>query len=285
MLNPDRIVYLNGDFLPLKEARISVLDRGFLFGDGVYEVIPAYGGHLFRLEQHIQRLNNSLDNIRLPLSISIPKWKEIFNRLIKGENDQAIYLQITRGVGEKRDPAFPEGISPTVFAMCSTIPLASDAPHGIKAITLSDTRWESCHIKAITLLANILLRQEALDHDAGETILLRNGLVTEGSASNVFAVINRVIITPAKTKNILPGITRELVIELALANTIPVEEKDLPESELRRAEEIWIASSTREIVPVTVLDDNAVGTGQPGALWQEMHTLFQAYKTELRIKP
>jgi len=279
------IVYLNGDFLPLKEAHISVLDRGFLFGDGVYEVIPAYGGHLFRLEQHIQRLNNSLSNIRLSLSMGIPEWKEIFNRLIIGEADQAIYLQITRGAGEKRDHAFPKEISPTIFVMCTPIPPVLGKPSGIKAITLADTRWESCHIKAITLLANILLRQEALDHDAGETILLRNGLVTEGSASNVFAVIDGVVVTPPKSNNILPGITRDLVLELAFTNKIPVEERGLPEDELRRAEEIWVASSTREIIPVTVLDDNAVGTGQPGRLWQEMHTLFQAYKAKLRATP
>lgn len=274
-------VYLNGAYLPLAEAKVSVLDRGFLFGDGVYEVIPAYNGRLFRLEEHIARLNNSLAGIRLPMPQSVADWEAIFRPLLEGDKDQYIYLQITRGYAPKRDHGFPEQVVPTVFAMCSEIKPFAGRFNGIKAVTLDDTRWQLCNIKAITLLANILLRQEALDQGCAEAILVKNGYVSEGAASNLFVVIDGELITPPKNNEILPGITRDLILELAEANGIPYKEDIIALEALQTASEVWVASSTREILPVVELDGAPVGDGKPGSVWQRMDALLQAYKKSL----
>lgn len=274
-------VYLNGAYLPLADAKVSVLDRGFLFGDGVYEVIPAYKGRLFRLEDHITRLNNSLDGIRLPLPHSVADWEAIFRPLLADDRDQYIYLQVTRGYAPKRDHGFPEQIVPTVFAMSADIKPFAGRVDGIKAITLDDTRWQLCNIKAITLLGNILLRQEALDQGCAEAILVRNGYVVEGAASNLFAVLDGELITPPKSHEILPGITRDVILELAAANNIPYQEDIIALEALHNASEIWVASSTREIVPVIELDGEQVGDGKPGPVWKRMDDLLQAYKTSL----
>lgn len=275
------LVYLNGDYLPLAEAKVSVLDRGFLFGDGVYEVIPAYGGKLFRLEDHIVRLNNSLAGIRLAMPHSVADWQAIFQPLLATGKDQSIYLQITRGYAPTRDHGFPETVVPTVFAMCSEIKPFPGKATGIKAITLDDTRWQLCNIKAITLLANILLRQQALDRDCAEAILVKNGYVIEGAASNLFAVIDGELITPPKSNEILPGITRDVILELANADGIPCREDIIALEGLQSAEEVWVASSTREILAVVELDGKAVGTGKPGPVWQRLDDLLQAYKKSL----
>ncbi|MCQ8119801.1 D-amino acid aminotransferase [Methylomonas rosea] len=274
-------VYLNGAYLPLADAKVSVLDRGFLFGDGVYEVIPAYNGRLFRLEDHITRLNNSLNGIRLPLPHSVADWEAIFRPLLADDRDQYIYLQVTRGYAPKRDHGFPEQIVPTIFAMCADIKPFAGRVDGIKAITLDDTRWQLCNIKAITLLGNILLRQEALDQGCAEAILVRNGYVVEGAASNLFAVLDGELITPPKSHEILPGITRDVILELAAANNIPYQEDIIALEALHNASEIWVASSTREIVPVIELDEQQVGDGKPGPVWKRMDDLLQAYKKSL----
>ncbi|NOV28371.1 D-amino acid aminotransferase [Methylomonas sp. ZR1] len=274
-------VYLNGAYLPLADAKVSVLDRGFLFGDGVYEVIPAYNGRLFRLEDHIARLNNSLDGIRLPLPHSVADWEAIFRPLLADDRDQYIYLQVTRGYAPKRDHGFPEQIVPTIFAMSADIKPFAGRIDGIKAITLDDTRWQLCNIKAITLLSNILLRQEALDQGCAEAILVRNGYVVEGAASNLFAVLDGELITPPKSHEILPGITRDLILELAAAHNIPYQEDIIALEALHNASEIWVASSTREIVPVIELDGRQVGDGKPGPVWKHMDDLLQAYKKSL----
>ncbi len=274
-------VYLNGEYLPLSEAKVSVLDRGFLFGDGVYEVIPAYAGRLFRLEDHIVRLNNSLAGIRLPLSYSVDDWQAIFQPMLDSSKDQYIYLQVTRGYAAKRDHGFPEQIVPTVFAMCSEIKPFAGRISGIKAVTLDDTRWQMCNIKAITLLANILLRQEALDQDCGEALLVKDGYVTEGAASNLFAVIDGVLVTPAKNHEILPGITRDVILELAAANNVAYREDVISLEQLKAASEVWVTSSTREIVPVIELDGVAVGEGKPGPVWHTVDNLLQTYKKSL----
>ncbi len=274
-------VYLNGEYLPLSEAKVSVLDRGFLFGDGVYEVIPAYAGRLFRLEDHIVRLNNSLAGIRLPLSYSVADWQAIFQPMLDSSKDQYIYLQVTRGYAAKRDHGFPEQIVPTVFAMCSEIKPFAGRVNGIKAVTLDDTRWQMCNIKAITLLANILLRQEALDQDCGEALLVKDGYVTEGAASNLFAVIDGVIVTPAKNHEILPGITRDVILELAATNNVAYREDVIALEQLKAASEVWVTSSTREIVPVIELDGVAVGEGKPGPVWHTVDNLLQTYKKSL----
>ncbi|MCQ8180286.1 D-amino acid aminotransferase [Methylomonas sp. SURF-1] len=275
-------VYLNGEYLPLAEAKVSVLDRGFLFGDGVYEVIPAYKGRLFRLEDHINRLNNSLAGIRLPLNCSVAEWEAIFRPLLATDGrDQYIYLQVTRGWAPKRDHAFPEHTTPTVFAMAADIQPFAGRSEGIKAITLDDTRWQLCDIKAITLLANILLRQEAVDRGCAEAILVKNGYVIEGAASNVFAAIDGELITPPKGHEILPGITRDVILELAEAHQIPYREDIIALEALQQASEVWVVSSTREIVPVVNLDGAAIGDGKPGPLWKRMDELLQAYKNSL----
>lgn len=282
----DSLVYLNGQFLPMAEARVPVMDRGFLFGDSVYEVIPVYGGHLFRLDHHLDRLDNSLAAIEMANPVSRPAWKELLGRLVaqRPGEDQSVYLQVTRGPAEKRDHAIPPVVSPTVFAM--TNPLAPIDPvvaeQGIAAITLPDLRWLRCDIKATTLLANVLARQRAKEQGAMEAILLRDGLALEGAASNLFVVKGGLLVTPPKSENVLPGITRDLVLELAAANAVPHAEAAIPEDDLGVAEEIWLTSSTREVMPVTRLDGRPVSGGRPGALWRRMNGLYQAYKARVR---
>lgn len=279
-MKEDSIVYLNGEFLPLSQAKVSVMDRGFLFGDGVYEVIPVYGGKPFRLAEHLDRLKNSLGDIRMESPLSDDQWSAIFAQLISGGEDQSIYLQVTRGVGPKRDHAFPKEPVPTVFAFCT--PIAPIPSQGVCAITLDDIRWKWCHVKAITLLANVLLRQEAVDRGCAEAILIRDDFACEGAASNLFIVIEGVLVTPPKGQDILPGITRDLIVELAHENKIPCVERKISLEELQNAEEVWLTSSTREILPVIELDGRKVRDGKPGSLWARMISLYQAYKQTLR---
>jgi D-alanine transaminase len=275
-------VYLNGEFLPLDQAKVSVLDRGFLFGDGVYEVIPVYGGRMLRWEEHWRRLQNSLDGIRLASPLQRDALEAILNRLIiAGGHDQYIYLQVTRGAPPKRDHAFPADCPPTVFAMCSPIaPFPKN--DGVRAVTVEDIRWKWCHIKAITLLGNILMRQQAVDMGCAEAILVRNGRITEGAASNVFAVLKGSLVTPPQGPELLPGITRNMVLELARDNGILYREAPLTLADMERAEEIWLTSSTREILPVIELDGRAVGSGCPGPVWRQLDALYQEYKQGLR---
>jgi D-alanine transaminase len=279
-----RTVYLNGEFMPETEARIPVLDRGFIFGDGVYEVIPVYGGKLFRFAEHLQRLQNSLDALKIKNPLAIEAWEQTLTELIKRNagGDLSLYLQVTRGSAE-RDHAIPDNPVPTVFAMCNPLkPLPSETvDNGVAAITLDDIRWLRCHIKAISLLPNVLLRQEALDQGAAEAILIRDGQATEGAASNLFAVIDGVITTPPKSPMLLPGITRDLVLELAEKNSLPCQEKDISLEELQKADEIWLTSSTKEILSVTELNGQPVANGKPGPLYQKTLALYQAYKQAL----
>lgn len=279
------IVYLNGKFLPLDKACISPLDRGFLFGDGIYEVIPAYAGHLFRIEQHLQRLQNSLDAIQLKNPYSSSRWTEILHDLMdkQAHRDHSIYLQITRGADTRRDHSIPTSIEPTVFIMSTPLVVSSELPDsdGICAITREDSRWQKCNIKAITLLANILHKQEAIDEQCTETILIRNGYALEGSASNLFVIKDKLIQTPPKGSTLLPGITRDLVLEIARQNNMSTAEVDIPAEDLFLADEIWITSSTREVLPVTRIDGKAVGDGKPGPIWGKVVGLYQAYKKQL----
>lgn len=274
------LVYLNGEFLPLHEAKVSVMDRGFLFGDGVYEVIPVYGGKPLRLPEHLTRLANSLAAIRMQPPLAAADWSSIFGRLIQGSYDQSIYLQVTRGVAPKRDHAIPADVAPTVFAMCT--PIAPLPIEGIRAVTVNDIRWLRCDIKAITLLANVLLKQDALDAGATEAVLVRDGFAVEGAASNLFALIDGTLVTPPKGRELLPGVTRDLVLELALENGVAAAERPITAAELKTAREIWLTSSTREIMPVIELDGVPVGTGAPGTLWEEVHGYYRTYKELLR---
>jgi D-alanine transaminase len=278
-------VYLNGEYLPLDKACVPVLDRGFIFGDGVYEVIPVYAGKAFRLQHHLQRLKNSMQAVRITNPHTDEEWSAIINEVVTRNNndDQSIYLQITRGVAH-RDHRFPGDATPTVFVMSNLFdPVPKQQlENGVNAITLDDIRWQYCSIKSIALLPNILLRQQAVEQGAAEAILLRNGEVTEGAASNVFIVKNGIIITPPKTDCLLPGITRDLVVEQAHEHGLAVKEANIKQTELETADEIWLTSSTKEILPVTKLNGQPVGGGKPGTVWLQVYALYQAYKQTLR---
>ena len=279
-------VYLNGQFLPITEAKISVLDRGFIFGDGVYEVIPVYSRHIFRLPEHLQRLRRSLDSIKLANPYSDAKWSEIIQELvIRNEpQDQYLYMHITRGVA-KRDHAFPNPtVPPTVFLMSSPLntPSAEQLHNGIHAITAPDNRWLRCDIKAISLLPNVLLRQMAVDAGCAETIMIRNNeFLTEGSASNIFVVKNGVLLAPPKDNLMLPGITYDVVLELAAANGITHEVRKVLLSELLNADELLLTSSTKEVLAITMLDGKHIGTGKPGPMFTKLHELYQKFKREV----
>lgn len=281
----DSIVFLNGSFMPMSEARVPVLDRGFIFGDGVYEVIPVYARLPFRLPQHLDRLQYSLDAIRLVNPHPAAEWKRLILDLIDRcpHADQSLYLQVTRGVA-KRDHAFPRHVRATVFMMTGA--LSTPAPEliagGAAAITAEDNRWLRCDIKSTALLGNVLLRQLAVDAGAQETVLIRNGHLTEGAASSVFIVCDGVILAPPKSHLILPGTTYDVLLELAHANGMRLEVRPVSEGELRAADEIWISSATREVLAITRLDGKPVGEGAPGPMFRRMHAAFSAFKAELQ---
>lgn len=282
------MIHLNGRFMPLEEATIPVLDRGFIFGDGVYEVIPVYSRRPFRLAEHLRRLQNSLDAIGLKNPHTDTEWGELIVELIARNEgaDQYLYLHITRGVA-KRDHAFPKMVTPTVFMMSSPLlpPAAELKSSGVTAITTIDNRWLRCDIKSISLLPNVLLRQSAVEAGTMEAVLLRDGFMTEGAASNIFVVQNGVVLAPPKNHLMLPGITYDLVLELAQAESIPTLVAPIAEATLRSASEIWLTSSTREVLPITLLDAQPVGMGQPGPLFKRMDALYQNYKATVMRQP
>jgi len=274
------LVYLNGEFKPIEEASINVLDRGFTFGDGVYEVIPIFNRKIFRFSEHITRLENSLREIYMSNPLKENEWRDIFNKLIDSleQVNQSIYLQITRGVS-RRDHDISIADKPTVFAMSRPLE-TNNFSSGIKAITHEDIRWQLCNIKATTLLPSILLRHKAKEQEAREAILIRDKYVTEGAASNVFVCTDDKILTPARTSHVLSGITRDLIVEILMHNDLPIVEGSISESKLLSAGEIWVTSSTWEIVPVVELDDRLVGSGKPGPLWQQANKLYQDFKND-----
>ena len=275
------MIYLNGKFLPIEQATVPVLDRGFIFGDGVYELIPVYSRKPFRLNEHISRLQYSLDGIRLQNPHTEKQWIDLVTRIIELNeyDDQYLYLHITRGVA-KRDHAFPHGVTPTVFMMSSPLltPPEGLLASGAAAVTAQDNRWGRCDIKTISLLPNILLRQLSVDEHAIETILLHNGLLTEGAASNIFIVKGNQLLTPPKDHRILPGTTYDVVLELAITHDVPHAIRDVSETELRTAQEVMLTSSTKEILPITQLDGQPVGNGVPGPIFQQLNRHYQAYK-------
>ncbi len=279
---PEKL-YLNGNYTAVKKAKISVFDRGFMFGDGVYELIPVYSGKLLRSEGHLVRLQHSLDAIDIPNPLATLQWIEIFSTLIEHNFpsvDSVIYLQITRGTMEKRDHAWPPDMQPNVLVTCTEQVYAKQdsATAGEKAVTLDDTRWSDCHIRTINLLANALLHQEARNQGANEAILIREGFAIEGSQSNLFIVRDDIVITPPKSRHMLGGITREIVLELCQQNKIICSEKNISEDDLHQADEIWLSSATREILPIVTLNQHAVGNGRPGVVWQQIIQLYHEYK-------
>ncbi len=275
------VAYFDGEFGPLEDIRISPLDRGFMFGDGVYEVIPVYAGRMFRADAHLQRLERSLAAIRIEDAMGRNRWSALLEELVErnGGGHQAVYLQVTRGAAP-RDHAFPGSVAPTVFAMTRLIDVDSDTPP-LRAITRPDIRWTRCDIKSVALLPNVLMRQEAQDAGASEAIMIRDGFLTEGTSSNVFVVLGDSVYTPPKSTHILGGVTRDLLLELAGAAGVDCREEPVTEAQLRIAREIWVTSSTREVVAVTRLDGEPVGEGVSGPLWKRVHDLYQDFKARL----
>lgn len=275
------IGYLDGEFAPLEDIRISPLDRGFLFADGVYEVVPVYGGRLFRRDAHLERLVRSLEAVRIEDPLGHAGWCELLDALVahNGGGDQAVYFQVTRGAAP-RDHAFPVSATPTVFAMTQLRSGAAGAAP-LEAVTRPDIRWGRCDIKSVALLPNVLMRQEAVDASAAEAIFIRDGSVTEGTATNVFVVDEQRVHTPPRGPRILGGITRELLIELMNGAGIECREAEISRDALGAAAEIWVSSSTKEVAPVVRLDGQAVGSGSPGPVWERVHGLFRQYKQRL----
>ncbi|NNM82568.1 MAG: D-amino acid aminotransferase [Burkholderiales bacterium] len=281
------MIYLNGVYMPIEDAKIPVLDRGFIFGDGVYEMIPVYSRRPFRLRDHLSRLGRSLEGIRLPNPLSDEDWIGIVEKLVKENDpdDQGIYIQVTRGVA-KRDHAFPKEVSPTVFAMSNplTSPAQDALEAGVAAIAAEDYRWLRCDIKTVSLLANVLLRQLAVDAGAAETILFRDGFLTEGAASSVFVVKEGILLAPPKSHLMLPGITYDVVLEIAEMEKIPFEIRNISREEVFSCSEILLTSSTMEITPATTLDASKVGTGRPGPVFSRLHAAYQDFKTKVMRK-
>ena len=274
-------VYLNGQFLPLEDAKISVLDRGFIYGDGVYELIPVYDREPYRLAGHLARLQRSLDGIRLANPHTTPEWEAIVRELIARMPfaDQGVYFQVTRGVA-KRDHAFPTGVAPTVFMMSNplVLPTPEQIERGVAVITGTDERWLHCDLKTISLLGNVLARQAAVDAGGVESVLFRNGYLTEASASNVLLVKDGVVIAPPKDNLILPGITYDAAFDLAREGGLPVKMRPVAREEALAADEMWLSSSTREVLAVTTIDGSPFAGGRPGPVFRKIHALFQASK-------
>lgn len=283
------MIYFNGTFMPIEGAKVPVLDRGFIFGDGVYEVIPVYSRRPFRLREHLARLQHSLDGIGLANPHTADEWVAILTELIarNAAEDQYLYLHVTRGVAP-RDHAFPNPpVAPTVFAMSNPLvhPPAALLDSGVACLTVADNRWLRCDIKSISLLPNVLLRQAAVAAGCAEAILIRDdAFLTEGAASNIFVVKNGVLLAPPKDHLMLPGITYDVILELAAAHPIPHQVRRIPKEELFSADELLLSSSTKEVLAVTTLDGKPVGNGKPGPVFRNLHALYQTFKREVMRK-
>lgn len=277
----DPVVYLNGEFTPLSEARVPVLDRGFIFGDGVYEVVPMYGRKLFRAGQHMARLFRSLAAIGIPNPHGEAQWKELIGKVAASHpaDDQLVYLQVTRGVA-RRMHAFPQDVTPTVFIMTSpiTLPSAEAREKGVPCVSMDDKRWLRCEIKSTSLLGNVLAAQHAAEQGAAEVIQFRDGMLTEGSASNVWIVRDGTLMAPPRDNLILEGIRYSLLEELCAAGGIPFESRRITRSEVLGADEILLSSASKEVLPVVSLDGNAIGSGKPGPVFRKLYAAYQAAK-------
>ena len=280
MIDADRIVYLNDDFLRLADARVSVLDRGFIYGDGVYEVLPVYRRKPFRMAQHLARLARTLDGVRLA-DPHPGRWPALIEELIARQpfDDQAVYLQVTRGVA-KRDHTFPPGVAPTVFMMSNPLSLPSreQVEHGAAVVTADDNRWLRCDLKTTSLIGNVLMRQLAAENDAIETVMFRDGYLTEASASNVLVVRDGAVIAPPKDNLILPGITYDATLEIAQGANVPLEVRPVSRDETLSADEMWLSSSSKEVLAVTRVDGKPFAGGKPGPVFRRVYEAFQARK-------
>jgi len=280
------LIYLNGEYSPLAEAKVSVMDRGFLFGDGIYEVIPVYDRKPFRLAEHLQRLDRSLAQVSIGNPHSAEAWQTLLAPVVAAAPwaDQSLLIQVTRGVSPVRNHAFPNPTpTPTVFVMAEALnpPDAALKAQGVAAVSAADNRWLRCDIKSISLLANCLLRQKAVDAGCAETVMFRDGMLSEGAAANIFIVKNGVLLAPQKNHLMLTGITYDVVLEIAARHQLPCEVRDITDSEVRSADEVWLSSSTKEILAIVSLDGQAIGNGQPGPIYRAMDGWYQQFKTEV----
>ena len=279
------MIYLNGEWMPVEQARVPVLDRGFIFGDGVYEFIPVYGRKPFRAVPHFARLARSLDATGIANPHSEEQWNTLLHTIIAKQafDHQGVYFQVTRGVAP-RDHAFPRDAKPTVFMMANPLatPSAEVRARGVACVTAVDNRWHRCDIKSISLLGNVLMRQLAAEHGAIETVMFRDGYLSEASASNVFMVKDGTVHAPLKDHLMLHGITLDAVIDLARAAGLPLELRPITESEVWSADELWLSSSSKEVVAVTTLDGKPVGapshSGKPGPVFAKIRAAFDAAK-------
>lgn len=282
---PDTPCLLNGQLLPLNQAKVSVLDRGFIFGDGAYEVVPVYGGRLFRFDEHMARLARSLDKLRIANPYSRDEWLRHARALVAAlaAQDQAVYLQVTRGVA-MRDHVMPEGITPTVFMMTSPMkpPSPEQRHQGVACITARDFRWERGDIKSVSLLGNVLARQMSADRGALETIMFRDGWLTEASGSNVWVVHEGAVLGPPRSEHVLEGIRYELLRELCEEEGIGYNLRPISEDDVRSADELMISSASKEVLPVTKLDEHPVGhgalRGKPGPIYARLYDAYQRAK-------
>ncbi|MDO9075528.1 MAG: D-amino acid aminotransferase [Rubrivivax sp.] len=293
-MNASSLCFLNGDYLPLGEARVPVLDRGFIFGDGIYEVVPAYGGRLFRFDEHLARLNRSLTKVRIPSPASREEWLQRCRRLVSagaeamGSDDQVVYIQVTRGVAP-RDHVMPPGITPTVFMMCNPMkPATPEQRHaGVACTTARDFRWERGDIKSTSLLGNVLARQMSADQGAMETIMFRDGYLTEAAASNVWVVHEGALLGPPKSEHVLEGIRVELLRELCEECGIAYNLRPIPEADVHAADEVLLSSATKEVLAVTKIDGEAVGhgalRGKPGPVYGRLFEAYQQAKRTMSI--
>jgi len=286
---PDTLCYLNGEYSPVAEAKVSVLDRGFVFGDGIYEVVPVYGRRLFRFGEHMARLERSLAKVRIANPHTREQWLAHCRYLVaelaskKGAEDQLVYLQITRGVAP-RDHVMPEGVTPTVFMMANPMkPATAEQRHqGVACTTARDFRWERGDIKSISLLGNVMARQMSADHGALETIMFRDGFLTEAAASNVWVVHEGALLGPPKSEHVLEGIRVELLRELCEECGIAYNLRPIPEADVRAADEVLLSSATKEVLPVTRIDGEQVGhgalRGKPGPVYARLYEAYQQAK-------
>ena len=287
---PDTLCHLNGQTLPLRDAKVSVLDRGFIFGDGVYEVIPVYGRRLFRFDEHLARLSRSLAKLRIPNPHDRDGWLALARELCAAQpsQDQLIYIEITRGVA-LRDHVMPEGLTPTVFVMTSAMkpPSAEMRHHGVTCITARDFRWERGDIKSVSLLGAVLARQISADHGAAETVMFRDGWLTEAAASNVWVVHEGALLGPPKSEHVLEGIRYDLLAELCEEVGIAYNLRPIAESDVRAADELILSSATKEVLPITKLDGELVGhgamRGKPGPVYARLYEAYQRAKVEQSI--
>ena len=290
----DNLCHLNGETLPLSQARVGVLDRGFIFGDGVYEVVPVYGRRLFRFDAHMARLARSLDKTRIPNPHPPAGWLGLVRPLVTalaertGAEDQLVYIQVTRGVAP-RDHVMPAGLQPTVFIMVNPMkpPSAEQRHHGVACVTARDFRWERGDIKSTSLLGNVLARQVSADAGATETIMFRDGFLTEAAASNVWVVHEGALLGSPKSVHVLEGIRYDLLKELCEDCGIAYNLRPIPESDVRTADEVLLSSATKEILPVTHIDGQAVGhgalRGRPGPVYARLHEAYQRAKAAMSI--